>query len=444
MSARPPPEEAAALRPFLAPVAQVQATPAHPAAGWLGGAIIIVVLLGLGWAWLGRTDIVAVAQGQLVPAGQVKPLRSPIEGAVAAVHVHEGQRVLAGQPLLSLDASAIRATLAGLHRERRLLLARADALQCLLACLEAAGAGRADACDGQDAGVPALVTAHWQRLGSRRADIAAARAANQAEMRRARAGLAAEVDVLPLVAERASAMAALGERGHGSRLAWLEVEQERRLREHAIAAGKAGIAALQATGQALQARDAHLLADTRVDWLARLDDAIAALAANATQLRLARYRLGQHSLVAPAAGRVHRLGVHAAGAVVRPAEQVLSIVPDAEQLLAEVAVRNRDRGFIEVGQRARLKFAAFPFTRFGTMEGTVMDIAADAEADPVAGLVFRVRVRPAAQALPVAGAPMALAPGMMVSAEILTGQRRVIEYLLAPLLRYRDEAGRER
>ena len=136
--------------------------------------------------------------------------------------------------------------------------------------------------------------------------------------------------------------------------------------------------------------------------------------------------------------------MHTIGAVVKPADPLLIIVPDGEELIVEVMVLNRDVGFVSEGQDAEIKLEAFPFTRYGVIKGTIEHISTDSVENKELGLVFPCLVRLHATHISAGLKKVALAPGFAATAEIKTGNRRIIEFLLSPLSRRLQEAGRER
>ncbi|MCY7306194.1 MAG: HlyD family efflux transporter periplasmic adaptor subunit, partial [Rhodoferax sp.] len=152
-------------------------------------------------------------------------------------------------------------------------------------------------------------------------------------------------------------------------------------------------------------------------------------------------------LSAPVSGTVQQLAAHTAGGVVTEAQVLMVIVPEGglgEQLVAEVALENKDIGFVTIGQSAQIKLETFPFTRFGTVAATVQIVTADAVTDERRGAVFPARLLLATNRIDVDGKLVRLTPGMNLSAEIKTGQRRVIDYLLTPVQRASQESLRER
>jgi len=156
-------------------------------------------------------------------------------------------------------------------------------------------------------------------------------------------------------------------------------------------------------------------------------------------------------LVSPVTGTVQQLAVHTSGGVVTPAQVLLVVIPDHAQVTAEVELENKDVGFVREGQHAAIKLETFPFTRYGTIEATVTTLSADAVVDDKrprneAGQVpayFPARLTLAKGEIDVDGRTIHLSPGMNVTAEIKTGRRTVIDFLISPLKQRLDESIRE-
>jgi hypothetical protein len=155
-------------------------------------------------------------------------------------------------------------------------------------------------------------------------------------------------------------------------------------------------------------------------------------------------RQRQTHLTAPVGGTVQELAVHTIGGVVTPAQALLVLVPDDAGLEIEAQILNRDIGFVRPGQDAEIKLDAFPYTHYGTIAGKVLSISQDAVKDDKLGLIYPVRIQLSRHVIVADGKDIQLEPGMSSSVEIKTEQRRIIEYLLTPLLKYQSEALRER
>lgn len=155
-------------------------------------------------------------------------------------------------------------------------------------------------------------------------------------------------------------------------------------------------------------------------------------------------RISRRTLRAPVDGTVQQLAVHTVGGVVTPAQPLMVVVPEDDVLEIEAAVRNKDIGFVAAGQPADVKLETFTFTRYGSIPGRVVAVSADAVADERQGLVYTARVALLRASLEVDGRMVSLAPGMAATVEVKTGRRRIIDFLLDPILRRGRESLRER
>jgi hemolysin D len=149
-------------------------------------------------------------------------------------------------------------------------------------------------------------------------------------------------------------------------------------------------------------------------------------------------------LLSPVDGTISQLAVHTVGGVVEAAKPIMVVVPSGGTLIVEAKVLNKDMGFVSVGQGVAVKLEAFPFTRFGTVPGTITSIGSDAIEDEKLGLVYMVRVKLARSTMARGDATVALAPGMAATADIKTGRRSIMSYLVSPIDEARLSAGRER
>lgn len=436
---------------FLPAALEVEATPPSPVGRAITWAIVAFVTLGLVWASMGQLDVVAVARGKLVPTGRVKLIQPMELATVKAIHVVEGQSVGAGDPLIELDATLSQADLGRARSE--LLAARLEAvrLRALLSATE------------QQAG-EAPPEPHWpqaatdnQRLQHRllflsELDEHRARVATAvAEIRRAQAErLTARREIqrieatLPLITERSEAIGALAKRQLAAHHQYLELEQQRREQAGQRATLQARMEELEAAIAQYQGRLAATRSQFRRERLAGLAEAEQRIAALTEELHKAARRADWQVLRAPIPGRVHQLAVHTVGGVVEPAQELMRIVPEEGGLEVEAMLPNKDVAFVHPGQAATVKIDTLPFTRYGTIDATVRKISGDAVADEKIGLVFPLHAELADEAIKVGDREFRLAPGMAVAVEVSTGKRRVIEYLLDPVLKGLDEALEER
>lgn len=427
---------------FLPATIEIEETPPAPASRAVLWMIVALSSAAVAWASIGHVDIVATAPGRLVPAGRVKLLQTSGGGTVKAIHVADGDRVHAGAVLIELDPTLARA-------DRGRIVVELDAARQELTRQRAfvaavANGGRLPTDTGLAASQrSALTQATAEHLGRlRQLDQAIVR--RRAELQATREQEARFRRTLPLVTERANAVAKLAGTGLLSRQSALELEQERIEAEQDLAAAEAGARATEAAIGELVEERRSLQAEasrTALDRIAELETRVAALE---QEIVKAERLASETELRAPVDGEVQQLAVHTVGGVVQPGETLAVVVPEGSTLEVEALVLNKDIGFIAEGQPAAVKLDAFPFARYGTLEGTVTSVGEDSMPHEQLGPVYPVRIRITKTAIRADGRDVRLSSGMAASVEVRTGERRIIDFLLSPVARAADESLRER
>lgn len=194
------------------------------------------------------------------------------------------------------------------------------------------------------------------------------------------------------------------------------------------------------------------IANTQASYRAKTERALSERHAQASfkreQLSQEKSKTEQRTkltkLMAPVAGTVRQLAIHTEGGVVTPAQALMVIVPKDAQVTAEVVIDNKDIGFVNAGQVAAIKLETFPFTGYGTVDATVQSVTADAVTDEKRGAIFPATLTLAQNSINVDCKRIHLSPGMNVTAEIKTGKRRLIDFLLSPVQLAMSESLRER
>jgi len=430
---------------FLPAALEVIESPPSPAGRVLAGTLMALAVIVVAWASIGEIDVVAVAQGRVVPSGRSKVIQPLESGVVRELLVRNGEQVRSGQVVLRLDT-----TLTAADRERLrndLLAARLETAR-LKAALSKEGEAAFVAPAGADArtvGTQRALLA--SALGEHRARLSAL--AEEITKRGAeRAASAAGVQKLertvPIARERAVARRELAEKGYLSRMAALEFEQQLIEQEHDLAIQRHRVEEAAAAIGALERQRTQAESGFRKQALLQLAEAERRTTGLAQELVKAEQRHALQSLASPIDGTVQELAVHTLGGVVTAAQAVMVVVPHDDTLEVEAQILNKDVGFIRPGQEAEVKFETFLFTRYGTIRGRVESVSSDAVTDAKLGLVYPVRVALPRTTLDGGEAGLAIAPGMSATVEIKTDTRKVIDYVLSPLMRYRKESFRER
>lgn len=433
---------------FLPAALELQETPASAAprvAAWL---LMSFAFLALLWSVFGRIDVVASAHGRIVP-NEGSKIVQPIETAtIKAIRVIDGQSVKAGDVLVELDATMAVADVARVAADltaARLQARRAHAL------LDGMATGRLPSI-GTVADIPAERIAQEQRildgqygeLQARLARIDAEIAKREAELRSTQQIVRKLEQTAPIARQRAQDFKDLVEKNFISRHGYLEKEQVRIEQEGELATQESRLSELAASLEEGRRQRTALIAETRRSALDSLNEAEQKISAYEQELVKSETRGRLMTLVASVEGTIQQLAVHTVGGVVTPAQTLMVVVPRDNALEVEAFLENKDIGFVEAGQEAEVKVETFPFTKYGTIHATITHVSRDAINDEKLGLIYSTRARLERSTMQVDGKTVNLSAGMVVTVEIKTDKRRVIEYFLSPLMQYGNESLRER
>jgi hemolysin D len=453
---------------FLPAALEIVETPPSPIGRAIGSAIILLFCMALIWAWWGTIDIVASATGKILPSGRVKVIQPFETGVVRSIRVQDGQTVRAGDVLIELDPTANEAERDHLRND---LLAERLNIARLRAALSGGDDPLADFTPPADAD-PELVSTQRQLLLNQvtehRAKIAALvrqQAQKEAEHATTSATIHKLETIIPVIQSRVDIRKTLVEKELGSKLSYFEVfqllveqQEEFAVQNSHLHETEAAIAAIRETRGQAAAEYRHTISDD----LAKAEQKANGLAQD---LIKAEQKTRLQLLTAPVDGVVQQLAVHTVGGVVTPAQSLLVVVPSDSRLEIEAMVSNSDIGFVRAGQEAQIKVDTFNFTRYGLLHGEVLSVSQDAlirdrpqerSGDRAPGaasetsepkgqeLNYSARISLDRTRMRIDDRMVNLSPGMAVTAEIKTGSRNILSYLLSPLRRYRQETLRER
>jgi HlyD family secretion protein len=450
----------------------------------LAGTMSVIVFGAIAWAHFSQVDEVATAPGELIASTQVRPVTSLGGGSIVAVRVQEGDRVTKGQVLIQKDPDLQKTDVARLSQSTRLIQ---DDLQRLDA--ERTG-GKTTGTKLQD-----------ELLNSRLQDFQARQAGAEAEANRqlalidqakvrltrlqdnlvnaksslgnAKTNLANAQDIrtkvesnLAISQQREESLRTLMTPGAVPRVDYLEA-QERLTRtkteitkaqdevinaqnriteaqdkvtslEKDIAAQAQEIRQAQEAYQSARNQAQRVASERQSEILTQMNKRKEELTTVQGQLEQARKQQALETVEAPVDGTIYR--VKATKGPVQSGEELLSILPEGEEMLLEVKVLNRDIGFIRQGMKAKVKMATFPFQEFGTIEGEVAQVSPNSIIDKELGLVFPTRIRLNKHSVNVRGQEVEFTPGMTATGEIVTRKKSILTFITEPVTRRFSEA----
>lgn len=407
-------------------------------------ALFFILLL---WACFGKLDVVASAEGRLVPQTWVKIVQPADAGIIVDILVQEGQHVRAGEVLMRMDAGIVDAdarAIAGELAIRRLQLARIDA--------ELRGQPLTIAA-GDPPELFAQVTRQYQAHRQTYLDALAQERANldktRHDLRAAQEVLTKLHKVLPSYQRSAAAYEKLGSDGFFSSLAVEEKQRDQLEKEQDLRAQQATVDSLGAMLFVSENRTAQIQSAYQSELRNERAETDSALKKLHEEQEKIRHKSGLLALRAPQSGIVKDLATHTTGTVVAPGTILMSLVPQSEPLQAEVLIKNEDIGFVHVGQQVQIKLAAYPFQKYGLIAGIIEHIGPDttekggsADVPAIAG--YRALVRLERQQLHIDDTVLPLTAGMQIMVDIHQGRRTVMAYLLSPVQKAWQEAARER
>jgi adhesin transport system membrane fusion protein len=390
--------------PYMSEVSAAQVMEPAPAAMWAVYLLLALIVTVLTWAWLAQVDIVTKATARIVPEGHEQLIASLEGGILRELLVREGQQVGEGQALALLDPTRVEA-------QQAEGVAKRLALQGTLARLQAEASGKA--LQFPDGLPQAVVQGETESYEARQRLMAEAGETS----RRNLALLGRELGM----AETMSAKGLMSE---------VEVMRLRRQVND------------------LQQQSQERLARFRQDVSAELVRVRTELSLLDEQMVVRDDALRRTTLVSPVKGVIKTIRANTVGGVIAAGAPVMEILPIGPRVLVEARIKPADIGFIKVGQPAQVKIAAYEYTVFGGLSGTVQSISPDAMGDPdksalPEGTWYRAMIRADGPGLHQGDKPLDLLPGMTATVEIRTGQRSVLGFMLRPMLKSR-EAFRER
>lgn len=472
-----PPRVSGADLEFLPAALEILETPPAPKRVAVMLTICAFTALALAWSFIGKLDVHATAWGKIEASGRSKLIQPLEPGKIAAIEVTDGAQVKAGDLLVKLEDAEAKADAEAARESLDAARAEAQRRRAAVEAAEVMGRGeKPSAVPMFDADMPDRL--RRRELAVFDADIALladsltnnARQVDQrdATLKKLDSSIEQQNIAIANAKDRVGVRESSIRLNVGTKINLFDAREALQRAETQIASDRGQIIETRAAIDELASQRAKLISQFIADNETKLAEAQRKAQDYAQQAAKADAKLARTRLLAPIDGVVLQMGVTTIGQVVTTGQQLMTIAPVDGALQVEVFVSNLDIGFVHVGQRAEVKVDAFPFTRFGVAPATVSRIAADAIDEQEAkrrlanvaaapqgtagstspgqqqSFVFPVTLTLDKRTIDVYGRPVALVPGMTVTAEIKTDQRRVIDYLLSPIAKMSAEAMRER
>ena len=431
---------------FSPTMLEVQTSPPAPLARSIAWSVSAALFLFALWSLWADFDITVSSVGNAIPSAKTKVVQAMEVGRVTVIHVKDGDEVQQGQRLIELDA-----TLATADREKSGQDTQDAALDVLRLGAQLRGSTRFPI-PPQNSN-PITVERQKHLLLSRVGEQQQKMAVLEQEIARKSADLATTYanvkkieETLPMLQQRLAMRDKLWKEGFMAEISVIEsrLEVSSQINELAVLRErlKESKSALKAAELARSQAQAEYV--SRVS--AEMTDAQRRMQTGHQEFVKATYREAYQVLTAPISGTVQQLAVNTVGGVVNATQGLMTVVPKEGGIEVEAKVLNKDIGFLRIGMPVAVKLDAFEFTKYGSLDGVVQWVGADAIKDEQLGQIFPVRIVLKQTHLPVAveGSHPEIRIGMSVTADVAIGKRKAYEYFLGPLLKYKNESLRER
>ena len=430
---------------FLPAAEEIVETPAAPLGALVVWLVALLLIVALAWSYFGRIDIVAVANGKISTEGSTKIIQPAVSGVVTGINVHEGQRVKKGETLLALDKTTAEKDVATANQSLNAARVERDILRRL-----AVGGNTDEIINNAD--LPDETKAMLRQFAGSQTALSAARqqAVNgtisnyQQQLQfNQQAKNQLETNAQNLKNRKAEIEKQLPNANPVDKLRLQNelsnIDQRITSADSAVLGQNQQLLQSQSALTQAQNQSQTQTAETNSAFNNQIITAEKRIIELENNLVKAKQILAQTTITAPVDGTVLSLTVKTIGGVVNAGQQLAQIVPEKVLLYVDAALDNQDIGFVKPGQRAVVKVATYPFQRYGYLEGTVENISPDAIQDDKKGLIYKAKIKLNDDKSSKQN-QLKLLPGMSVSAEITTGQRRIIEFFLDPLMTKADES----
>ncbi|MCF7790748.1 MAG: HlyD family type I secretion periplasmic adaptor subunit [Victivallales bacterium] len=437
---------------FLPSALEIEETPPSPGGKFIVWTVFFIIIIAVVWSVCSKTDKVAVARGKIIPAGKAKVIESSSQGIVEKIYVKEGDKVKKGQLLVSLDPTLNNADVEELEKKLASLMLRKILLEVLLTKSSLETLSKIYRNPKFKILNKTVIAYHLKLQETRlyqykekeiiQKHILIQR---QTEKEISETNLRKMKKRFKVISAQEKMLRRLHRKGSVSEQKWIQKKSELDSLEHEIIAQQSKI---QNAGHKIKETKETLnliYKEWRTENLKDIVEIDNNISSIRSRLKKAMKKLQLLKLFSPVTGTVNQIEITTIGESVSPARPLITIVPYSMTKIAEVYVRNADIGFIHKNQTAEIKLDTFPFHKYGVVEGKVINISPDAIVDKKTGtLTYEVFIEPLKNKIRVGKKYVKLVPGMSLTAEIKTGSRRIIEYFLEPLMKFKDEAFKKR
>jgi adhesin transport system membrane fusion protein len=405
----------------------------------------VLLLVALVWARFAVLEEVTTGEGKAIPSSKIQVIQNLEGGIVSEILVREGQVVDKGTVLLRLDDTRFRSNKGESEADRLALTARVERLS-------------AEA-EGREMALPEEITreapqlaedelslyrARAQRLDSEQRILSEQLRQKTQELAEFRSKSQQYRSSLGLIQQELNMSQPLVKAGAISQVEILRLQRSAVETRGELQATNLAIPRAESAVSEIERKMDESRLSFRSDAIKELNEARTELSKITSTSKAIDDRVSRTTVVSPVHGVIKQLKVNTIGGVVQPGSDLVEVVPLEDSLLIEARIRPQDVAFLHPGQKAMVKFTAYDYTIYGGLRAGLELISADTITDEEGKSYYLIQVRTEKSHLGKDDHPLLIIPGMVATVDIITGEKSVLDYLLKPVLKARQEAMRER
>ncbi|QIF94908.1 HlyD family type I secretion periplasmic adaptor subunit [Proteus vulgaris] len=415
--------------------------PLTPYSRYIASTISLSILAFILWVYFGKLDVQSPATGKLVVTGRSQIIQIHEPSRLAILHVKDGQKVNQGDALLTLDILGVDEEIKGIRKKRDDLLLLKIRYQALSQEVSPKNLYHFNKLDNK---IKKSILSGYQKekdeFDSNINVLETEIEVNNKNQTLTYNDLLSLKKIQNNIKQRFIIKEDLYNKKIISKMEYLESEKELLEINRSIIIKNSEFHIIKNQEKQLYENLNQLEKQKKLEWHDKYKKYESELLIYTQNFNHLQKRQKLKTVRSPITGTVQQISIYTLGSVLQPSQSVMTIVPEHQENFAEINLLNRDIGFIHIGQKAMIKIDAFPYTRYGTMEGEIINIAKDSVQHEQLGLVYPATIKLNKQTIEKNNQYYQLTPGMSLVAEIITDKRRVIDYVLSPIEVYRHNA----
>lgn len=435
------------LNQFKPAIVEIQDEPASPTGRIVAWSICSLILIAIVWSSFAEIDIIATAQGKIVPVGNTKIVQSHIDGTINKIYVKDGDFVKKDDLLLDINSDVYTAEKSALEKSLFAETIKYNRSQAMVNYLENKENKKLETIPNSYLSKEMqvmLFEQEYRDLESNLAMLEDSLTQKKHELDNVKINISNYKKTVALTEIRSKKIQGLLEQKISSEMEFMEFEEKRIKEINDLESLKSKEKQLIANIKELNEKITYAKIENKKKHLVTIEESLNNINRIKEDINKNEVMIRYSRIYSPVSGYIQEMKFHTVGGVLEQAQEILKIVEDKSDIEVEALISSRDIGFIENGMDVAIKVDTFLFTKYGLVHGKITNISGDAINDEKLGLVYKTKIKLNEKFIKVDNRNVQLSYGMSVTSEIKTSKRTVLEFFLSPITKALNESVKER